>query len=125
MTALLEAGADVEAQMPRGSRPAQHGGVEAVRTLMEAGADEEVQGANAARPLHSAALGGCAATMGALLKLGVDIHAVDEYGRTPLITRAARRQCICCWRQGLTSTAAPSVVQRLCLRQPASAMLRR
>ena len=51
---------------------------------MEAGADVETQAADGARPLHLAAYGGCAATMGALLELGVDIHAVDEDGRTPL-----------------------------------------
>jgi ankyrin repeat protein len=129
VTALLEAGADVEAQMPRGSRPlhvaAQHGHVEAVRTLAEGGADVEAQADDAARPLHCAALSGCAATMGALLEPGVDIHAVDAYGRTPLHYASSSRQCSRCWRQGLTSTAATSVVQRLCVRLPATARLRR
>jgi ankyrin repeat protein len=52
--------------------------------VLEAGADVEAQGVHGVRPLHSAAVSGCAATMGALLKLGVDIHAVDEDGLTPL-----------------------------------------
>jgi ankyrin repeat protein len=57
--------------------------------LMEAGADVEAPSARGARPLHSAALSGCAATMGALPELGVDIHAVDEDGRTPLHTASS------------------------------------
>jgi ankyrin repeat protein len=70
--------------MPRGSRPAQHGHVEVVTALLEAGADVEAQAADGRRPLHCAAFSGCAATMGALLELGVDIPAVDAYERTPL-----------------------------------------
>ena len=58
--------------------------VEVVRTLVEAGAFVEAQAASGARPSHLAAHSGCAATIGALLYLGVDIHAVDEDGETQL-----------------------------------------
>jgi ankyrin repeat protein len=86
--ALLEAGADVEAEHAGGGRPlhlaAQDGHVEVVRALTDAGVDMEAQAANGTRPLHMAALSGSADTIGALLELGVDIHAVTEDGHTPL-----------------------------------------
>ena len=106
---------NVEAELDDGARSlhvaVQEGHVEVVRTLLEAGADVEAQAANGARPLHCAALGGCAETMGALLELGVDIHAVGEDGCTAL--------------REASSSEAVQLLLRLCLRQPATVMLRR
>jgi ankyrin repeat protein len=120
---LLEVGADVEAQFADGARllhrAAQFGHVEVVRTLLEAGADAEAPGTDGARPLHYAANGGSADTIGALLELGVDTHVVDEDGALHCMMRAARRQCSCCWMQGLSSTDATPSVLRLFSRQPA------
>jgi hypothetical protein len=76
-----------------------------------AGADVEAQAADGARPLHCALVIGCAETMGALLELGVDIHAVGEDGCTAL--------------REASSSEAVQLLLRLCLRQPATVMLRR
>jgi hypothetical protein len=116
--------------MERGRSTSRHKNVEVVAALMEAGADVEAPGAGGARPLHFAALSGCAATMGALLELGVDIHAVDGDGLTSTCTPL---------HYATSSGAVQSLLEagadlhrrdtsgsiRLCFKQPSTAMLRR
>ncbi|MBV8565579.1 MAG: ankyrin repeat domain-containing protein [Methylobacteriaceae bacterium] len=73
-----------------------------VRALLDAGADVEAQNRRGARPLHAAAVGtpgAChwdppaqAATIAWLIKAGADPNGVDKSGVTPL-HRAVRTRC--------------------------------
>ena len=104
---LLEAVADVEAELASGERPlfiaAQRGHVEVARTLLEAGADVDAQNAAGFMPLFIAAQRGHVEVARTLLEAGADVEAQMPRGRGRSTARhntGTWRWCERCWRLG-------------------------
>jgi len=87
VSALLEAGADVEARDRDGQtvlhRAAQHFPPEA-QLLLAAGADKNARDEHGSTPLHTAVLASSLEAVSALLEAGADVSAVDMRKNTPL-----------------------------------------
>ncbi len=65
---------------------ARLGSTEIVVDLLDAGADPELPGFGGAHPLHAAALAHKARIISVLLERGAKVDALDNVGRTPLMT---------------------------------------
>jgi ankyrin repeat protein len=90
--ALLRAGADpnrhASYETPIGLAAAL-GPPEIVVSLLDAGADPRVRGFGGASPLHTAVLSGQSEIARILIQRGADVDALDNLGRTPLLTYAS------------------------------------
>ena len=89
ITALLEAGADLEAREDEYGYTPLHSAAfndqaDAIAALIEAGADPEARDKNDYTPLHWAAFMGRADAIAALIEAGADPEARDKDGETPL-----------------------------------------
>jgi len=95
ISALLKAGADVNARSKDGTTPlhiaaANNSAAEAVSLLLKAGANANTRNRDGRTPLHSCAYGEAAApVVEALLKAGADANARDAEGVTPLFFTVA------------------------------------
>ncbi|MBC6412135.1 MAG: ankyrin repeat domain-containing protein, partial [Hyphomonadaceae bacterium] len=85
VTALIDAGADIEAQDKDGRTPLYQaaflGKAETVAALIKAGADVNARTKYSQTPLHKAHGAGMVA---ALIEAGADVEARDKWGKTPL-----------------------------------------
>jgi len=87
--ALLKSGADPNIRSPYDGPlhlAARLGPPELVIALLKAGANIELPGYGGARPLHSATLAGQTKIVAILLESGAEVDALDNVGRTPLMT---------------------------------------
>lgn len=90
--ALLKGGADPNQHSSYGAPinvAAALGPPEIVVALLDAGADLQMRGFGGASPLHTAALSGQSAITRILLAGGAQVDALDNLGRTPLLTYAS------------------------------------
>lgn len=86
---LVHSGADPNQRSPYDGPlhvAARLGPLEMVVTLLEAGADTELAGYGGIHPLHAAALAGQTKIVSILLERGAKVDALDNVGRTPLMT---------------------------------------
>lgn len=86
---LLRSGADPNIHSPYDGplhQAARLGPPELVIALLESGADIELSGYGGAHPLHAAALAGQKKIVSILLERGAKVDALDNVGRTPLMT---------------------------------------
>ena len=93
--ALIQAGADVNAQNNKGITPlyfaSEWGNLDTVNGLIKAGADVNLRDDYGLTPLHRSSLKGHVDVMKSLIKAGADVNAENEYGNTPLFdTRESR-----------------------------------
>ena len=89
---LLKGGADPNRHSSYGGAinvAAALGPAEIVVALLDAGADPQMRGFGGVSPLHAAALSGQSAIVGILVDRGAQIDALDNLGRTPLLTYAS------------------------------------
>ena len=88
LKALIEAGADVNAQNSDGGTPLYSAAHEdnpmIVMELIKAGADVNLARPNGATPLHMAAQRGHEGCVVALIRDGADVHRRTEMGNTPI-----------------------------------------
>lgn len=90
--ALLKDGADPNSQLNYGAPinlAAALGPPEIVVVLLDAGADPRMRGFGGASPLHAAVLSRQPEIIKILLDRGAEINALDNLGRTPLLTYAS------------------------------------
>jgi len=90
--ALLEGGADPNRHASYGAPinvASALGPVEIVIALLNAGADPRKRGFGGAGPLHAAALSGQSEIARVLLERGAAVDALDNLGRSPLLTYAS------------------------------------
>ncbi|MFO0990843.1 MAG: ankyrin repeat domain-containing protein [Hyphomicrobiales bacterium] len=86
---LLESGADPNIRSPYDGPlhvAARLGQSELVIALLKAGSDIELSGYGGAHPLHAAALAGQKEIVSILLERGAQVDALDNVGRTALMT---------------------------------------
>lgn len=86
---LLTSGADPNKRSPYDSPlhlASRLGFPDIVAELVKAGADVELPGYGGARPLHAAVLAGQAKAASALLERGAKVDALNNIGRTPLLS---------------------------------------
>lgn len=87
--ALVSAGAEPNERSPYDGPlhvAARFGPPELVTALLDAGADIELKGYGGMHPLHVAALAGQHKILSMLLTRGAKVDALDNIGRTPLMT---------------------------------------
>ena len=86
VNALLDAGADVNAEAALGFTPlhhaARHGTAETVLALLDAGADVDAKDGIDFTPLHWATAWGTVETVNELLNANADVTARTKYGDT-------------------------------------------
>lgn len=86
ITALAQAGADVDASDSRGMRPidhaARHGHVDAIQALVLVGAAVDAPSAGGSTPLHVAATAGQPGAAAALVMAGASLEARNAAGQT-------------------------------------------
>jgi len=90
--ALLKGGADPNRHSSYGApinEAATLGPPEIVVALLDAGADPDMRGFAGVSPLHAAALSGQSAITRILVERGAQVDALDNLGRTPLLTYAS------------------------------------
>mmetsp|Transcript_33999 Transcript_33999/g.59251 ORF Transcript_33999/g.59251 Transcript_33999/m.59251 type:complete len:322 (-) Transcript_33999:2304-3269(-) len=91
LTLLLDSGSDVNARNNQGATPLHHvalrkEGVKAVaELLLSRGADPNIQMRSGHTPLHLACEYTKVELVQALLRVGADIHLIDQGGNTPLL----------------------------------------
>jgi|GEM_PF-1147948 len=95
-TALIKAGADVNAVNEQGRTPlhaaATHNHLDIIKTLVENGANVNVRSKNLGTPLHDAAVNGNLEVAKYLLAKGADINATSKRGVTPLTAALTRNR---------------------------------
>lgn len=90
--ALLKGGANPDSRSPYGAPinlAAALGPSEIVVALLDAGASPQTPGFGGASPLHAAVLSGQSEIIKILLDRGAKVDALDNLGRTPLLTYAS------------------------------------
>lgn len=96
VTALLEAGADVNAVNEQGRTPlhaaATHNHLDIIKALIAHGATVSVRSKNLGTPLHDAAVNGNLEVAKYLLANGADINATSKRGVTPLTAALTRNR---------------------------------
>ena len=97
MRALIDAGADVNAQTGDSKEAPLHVAAEAnlpeaVRLLLDAGADIEIQSGTGASPLNIAAFSGSVDALKVLIEREADVNHTDRYGNTPLLDALAHNK---------------------------------
>lgn len=115
MTAVIDAGLEVDAKAPNGMTAlhvaAVLGREEFVAYLLEAGAAVNDPAENGITPLNRAAMGGHLRTMELLLEAGAEVNAAARWGATPLLS-AVDRGRIEAVRLLLAAGADPTVTAR-------------